>query len=29
MADIFLSHSSDDNAAADRIKTWLERDRPT
>ena len=29
MADIFLSHSSADNAAADQIKNWLERDRPT
>lgn len=29
MADIFLSHSSTDNAAADKIKRWLERDRPT
>lgn len=29
MADIFLSHSSADNAAADQIKSWLERDRPT
>ena len=29
MADIFLSHSSADNAAADKIKSWLERDRPT
>ena len=27
MADIFLSHSSADNDAADRIKTWLARDR--
>ena len=29
MADIFVSHSSADNEAADRIKDWLERDRPT
>jgi hypothetical protein len=27
MADIFLSHSSADNDAADRIKAWLGRDR--
>ena len=27
MADIVLSHSSADNDAADRIKSWLERDR--
>jgi WD40 repeat protein len=27
MADIFLSHSSTDNDAADQIKSWLERDR--
>ena len=27
MADIFLSHSSADNDAADKIKAWLERDR--
>jgi hypothetical protein len=29
MADIFLSHSSVDNDAADQIKSWLERDRET
>ena len=27
MADIFLSHSSADNEAADTIKAWLKRDR--
>ena len=27
MADIFLSHNSADNEAADQIKSWLERDR--
>jgi hypothetical protein len=27
MADIFLSHSSVDDEAADRIKSWLARDR--
>ncbi|MGH6896991.1 MAG: TIR domain-containing protein [Geminicoccaceae bacterium] len=27
MADIFLSHSSVDNDAADQIRSWLERDR--
>jgi hypothetical protein len=27
MADIFLSHSSADNDAADTIRAWLKRDR--
>jgi hypothetical protein len=29
MADIFLSHSSADNQAADTVKAWLARDRPS